>query len=1325
MADSTNQNKKRKPGSKTRKKTEEEIFVIGIGASAGGLQALEALFSSVPQDSVAYVIVQHLAAEHRSLLTQLVSQYSTLEVMEAQHNMPVQSNKVYVIPNTKELTIRDNHLLLIEKTNSGRARTVDTFFTSLAADKKHRAIGIILSGTGNDGSQGVVAIKKAGGMVIVQDPDTATFDAMPQNAINTGHSDFVLSPEAMPDEIMNYVKAALLSFNLAELVNNDTEASFLSVLDMVHKRTGVDFSSYKRPTIIRRISRRMAVLNITNLADYLDYLKQNPDEVETLSKEFLIGVTKFFRDEEAYQVIADKVVPDLVDSKKENEQLRIWIAGCSSGEEPYSMAIMLREYLDKVKKDIEVKIFATDIDRDALDFASKGLYPKNTLTSVSEERLQEFFLKEEGNYRVSQRLRRMVIFSPHNVVIDPPFSRVDLVSCRNMLIYLNPLLQKKVIDKFHYALQVYGYLFLGSSESIGDRKNFEEVNKKWKIFRNTEPGRSLGMTETFSGSGLLKRPIPSAVPSYTRDLSSKQLLYHSFNELLNETVLEEYGYAAVYIDENYDVLHGAGQFKNYLDLPERNFTFNLLKLVPQDLAVSLGTMLRRAMHEKEKLSSHNIQVRDGNSLRHINIVVKPHLGDRNFGQKFILVLFSEEEPSKPLNVNEQVPFADNQYDQRVQELEIELQHTKEDLRAVVEELETANEELQSTNEELLSSNEELQSTNEELQSLNEELHTINSEHQYKIKALVELDNDLNNYFRSTEIGQIFVDRKLVIRKFTPAAIRLINMIESDIGRSIFHISNNLRYDRLTDDVRDVIATHHTLEKEVQDKRGLWYQMRILPYITQDRKIDGAIIIFIQINELKNLHLLHEGILDSSPNAILALKAVRNQSKAIVDFTISLLNQKAQEFIGHPAGKLVGKTLWGEYPRLLEKGIFSSLIKVVETGEQLDKELPQQHKNKQHWLHLVAVKFDDGLVLTLHDITERKLYEQALQQQQEENIANAERFRTLLEAVPHITWTNSPTGENTSFNQLWYDYTGLTEEKSVNWGWEDAFHPDDREELLQDYMISLRTGEIFNAEARIFNKALNQYCWHLIKDVPIRNEAGTITMWIGTATDIQVQKDAEEANIQLRLLQQREVLSAILQTQEAERSRISEALHNGLGQILYATKLNLSTLEAENTKQEKTIETIDKLLSESVTITRDISSELTPAVLKTFGLKTAVEEIISRISSSGLKISLEVKGIENRLDYTVELSLYRIIQELLNNIIKHAQATEANIVITCDDATIYLRIEDNGIGISKEDFNKMKGIGLSSIQNRVELLQGKMEVQGENGKGSVFEITCSI
>ncbi|WP_347156838.1 CheR family methyltransferase [Pontibacter chitinilyticus] len=1091
MAKSAKQSAKKALGNQGRKTTANELNVIGIGASAGGLQALDALFSSVPHDGVAYVIVQHLSSEHRSLLTDLLKQYSILDVLEAEQNMPVEVNKVYVIPNDKELTITENHLHLLDKTETGRSKTVDTFFTSLAADKKERAIGIILSGTGTDGTEGAVAIKKAGGIVLVQAPTTAKFDSMPLNAINTGFIDFILPPEQMPNEIFNYLKVKPLTNQLTELINSETESSFYQILEMVHDRTGIDFSNYKRPTIIRRISRRMVAIDISRLDDYLEYLNLHSSEVEVLRKEFLIGVTKFFRDEEAYLVLATKVIPALVDSKKPSGQLRIWVAGCSSGEEPYSIAILVREYMDKVKKELEVKIFASDIDRKALDFASKGIYPMSSLTEVSEERLNGFFVKDEGKYRITQRVQRMVIFAPHNVSNDPPFSRIDLVSCRNMLIYMNPVLQKKVIDKFHYSLLVGGFLFLGTSESIGDLKSFEEINKEWKIFRNLEPAQSLGIANTFVGTALSRRSPSVPLASFPRELSAKHLMQQSFIKVLSQTILEEYDYAAVYIDENYDVLHGTGKFKHYLDLPDHNFTLNLLKLVSQDLAVSLGSILSKVILDNKKVTAHGIQVRDGNTLRYINVAAKPYLSEKKPKQRFILVLFSEDQPRTPLEENQVAVLSNDRYEHRVQELEIELQYTKDDLQAVVEELEMANE--------------ELQSTNEELQSLNEELHTINTEHQYKIKALMELDDDLNNYFRSTDIGQIFVDRQLIIRKYTPAATHLINLIESDIGRSIYQISNNLRYNHMIEDIRHVITSTKTVEREVQDKRGIWYKMRILPYITQERRIDGAIILFVQISEPKTLHLMQTGILNSSPNAIMALKAIRRHGHPIVDFVIITANQKAQELFNRADASLAGQTLGKELPQLLEQDLFEEFVQVVETGQILNVE-KQLTTNNNFWLQITAIKFDDGMVLTLHDVTKRKQYEQQLLQQQEEIKASAERFRRLLEAVPHITWTNKPNGENNSFNDQWYKYTGLTVEESAGWGWTKAFHPDDLEALLPGYEASLAEGKIVNVQARILSYKDNEYRWHLIKDVPIRNEQGEINLWVGTATDIQDQKE---------------------------------------------------------------------------------------------------------------------------------------------------------------------------------------------------------------------------
>ncbi|GEO04842.1 hypothetical protein AAE02nite_25060 [Adhaeribacter aerolatus] len=1309
-----------KPTPDKNKSSGKDPYVIGIGASAGGLQALDALFSNVPRDSVAYVIVQHLAPEHRSLLTEILNRHEQLKFQEAQHNQPVEINHVYIIPAGKYLFIKNNSLQLSDRApdNSG-SRTIDAFFKSLAQDKGHKAVGIILSGTGTDGTEGVQAIKKSKGLVLVQDPETAKFDGMPRSAINAGQVDAVLPPEMMPEAIFDFVKVSPLTRQM-KLLQFSGDPSFQHILELVRERTGFDFNDYKQPTLIRRISRRMAHCNLDSLPDYVDYLNLHPEETETLSKEFLIGVTKFFRDAEAYEVLANKVLPLLVEDLTINNTLRIWVTACSTGEEAYSIAMLVRELLDKINKEVEVKIFASDIDREALDFAGTGLYPESSLSEVSAERRENFFILEDGKYRVAPRVRRMVIFAQHNIITDPPFSRMNLVSCRNMLIYLSPALQKKVLAKLHYALNVGGYLFLGPSESLGEINKFEEVNKKWKIFRSTEPSGSLGLDNFISPGTNFRKPEIN-MPMRAREFNPRQKLQQRLTEMLNDAILEEYSFAAIYLDENYDIIHGFGDYTKYVTLPERQLSFNILKLISQDLALDLGTLLRKAEQNKEKITATGLAFRDGDTMRHLNVVVKPYLSDKNLYGNFILVLFSEI-PEHAYTLSEpHLSRKEIHFETRVHELELELQLTREDLQSVVEELETANEELQSTNEELLSSNEELQSANEELQSLNEELNTINAEHQYKIKMLVELDDDLNNFFRSTDIGQIYVDSQLIIRKFTPAATQQINLIEGDIGRSILQITHNIEHPELINDILEATKNSVVIEREVQDKNGIWYLLRILPYITQDRQPNGAIVLFININELKNMHLMQASILDSSPNAILALRAIRNNLHIIIDFECTLLNNKAEEVLRIPEKDLLSKPLSKAYPALLNHELFQNYLNVVNEGQLLDIELLltlTEHSSR--WISLHAVQFNDGLVLALHDITERKANEDLLKQQQREIQASADRFRTLLEAVPHVTWTNNPTGENESFNKTWYEYTGLTEAESQGWGWTQAIHPDDLPEYLRVYKEALATGNILNIQARVLRKAQNEFCWHLIKAVPIRDDQGNITLWIGTATDIQDQKDAEEAKTRMRLQQQKQTLKTILQTQEAERKRISEALHNGLGQLLYAAKLNLDHFDNTNHSQAEAKERVNNLIDQAITATRHISFELTPTVLRDFGLKTALQELVRRVESPSLKITYDLVGLEERLDDLVEISMYRIIQELLNNIMKHAGATAAHIELENKKGQLYLRVQDNGTGFTDEK-TKSNGIGLSSIRNRVKLLDGKLKIDSRPNQGTSVEI----
>ncbi|MGV3503906.1 MAG: CheR family methyltransferase [Adhaeribacter sp.] len=1297
-------------------------FVVGIGASAGGLQALDELFQTIPLDSVAYMVIQHLAQEPQSLLKDFLTRHTKLKILEAEEGLVLEENCVYYLPAGKQVTLQQNQLHLENRhSDSPLNRTIDTFFKSLAADKGPRAIGIVLSGTGSDGTEGIIEIKKAGGLVIAHDPASAKFDGMPGSAIQTGFVDFILPPALMADEILNYIKVNPFSRQMGEVFNKESEGVFLEIIHLIQTSTGIDFSHYKRPTILRRLARRMAMTNTGKLADYLDYLHQHEEEVTTLAQEFLIGVTKFFRDQEAFEFIRQYVIPSLVEPKSRTDQLRLWVAGCSTGEEAYSLGILIREYLDQIGKEIEVKIFASDIDREALEFASKGLYPASALTEVSPQRLQDFFLQEEGQYKVAQRVRRMVIFSPHNVSNDPPFSRIDLVSCRNMLIYLNPLLQKKVLAKFHYALNLGGYLFLGSSESIGDMKNFAEVNKKWKIFRNTEPAHSLNL-ETFASLNNNRKALTPVLQGGNRDLTAKQLFQHNLADILNETILEEFSYAAVFIDESFEMIHGVGDYTHFLSLPQRHFTMNLLKLVPADLSLTLGTMLRKVMRDKEKAIAHNVQVHEKDRVRYLNIVIKPCLSEKKYFQKFILVVFHETSQQVAGSQEQAVSWNDTRFETRVRELEMELQHTKEDLQSVVEELETSNEELQSTNEELLSSNEELQSTNEELQSLNEELHTINAEHQYKIKALMELDDDLNNYFRSTDLGQIYVDRDLIIRKFTPAITRQINLIDSDIGRSIFQISNNLRYENFIEDLQRTIASGKIIEREVQDKSGSWYQMRMLPYLTQERKKEGAIVLFVDINELKNLHLLQAGILDSSPNIIMAVSSLRDKGSQITDFTWTMVNSQAQKLLNRPEKELLGKSLRQECPVLVEGDMFGNYVQVVETGEPLQTEQQLSWQGQDYWLQVVAVRLNEGLVLTLQDIKDRKQHEQELIEKREELRDYADRQRMLLEAFPHITWTYQPQTEGVSFNQKYFDYTGQTPGQVA---WEQIVHPEDKRKNGQALTQALASQETATSEVRL-RRQDGAFRWHLVRMVPFHSENNQLNMWVGTATDIQDTKEAEAATIKLRLRQQKELLTAVLKTQEAERVRISEALHNSLGQILYATRLHLEEARAGQGLSAASHDKILDLLNQAIATTRNIAFELSPSILKDFGLKTAVQELIRRIQGNSIHFDYDINGLDERPDLIVELSVYRIIEELINNILKHSKATQAFIKLSRNSQNqLVLQVKDNGKGFDYRKLEKQKALGLNNIRNHTDLLEGSMEVASKPGQGTQITITIDL
>ncbi len=938
-------------------------YVIGIGASAGGLEAINEFFDNFPQDTgFSFVVIQHLSPDYKSLMSELLAKHTKMKVKEAGEGMELQPNCIYLIPTKKLLTLSKGRFHLTDKERNNHPNTaIDVFFDSLARDKGENAVAIILSGTGSDGSRGIEVIKNHGGTVVVQDPTTAEFDGMPNTAIATGYADLILPPELMPEELMGFLKEAPLIRSFNQL-NNQEEAIISDILEIIHKVTSHDFTHYKRPTLNRRMAKRMAELGIKSLRDYYEHLAKYPEEVRALSREFLINVTSFFRDEEAFEAIRTDVIPKLMLKKEAGDVLKVWVVATSTGEEAYSLAILFSEYMEMShQQDVSVKIFATDLDQQAINTASKGYYHQDSLKQLKPEWLTKYFQKEGNDYKVTSNLRKMVVFAKHDITRDPPFSKIDLLTCRNMLIYMNPMLQKNILQKFHFALNEDGYLFLGNSENIGNLKDvMKEVDKKWKIYQC--------ISKTRAGEfGTFLNPVEKTglgIPSH----KAKNALTH-LSDIFKETLLDEYQFAGIFIDKDFEVKQAIGAFKNFISFPEGNFNFNLLKLVPPDLSVALSTGIRKAIKENEKVVQRKVKINAGKKQRSINIVIKPYLEQKTYLQPFLFVIFSEaEKESKPARQPGKIEHQDL-IAERIEELETELRDTKENLQAVIEEVESANEELQSSNEEIISSNEELQSTNEELQSLNEELHTVNAEHQLKIKELIELNDDLNNYFNNSEVGQVLVDKNLLVRKFTPMARKQINLIDGDIGRSIKDLTTNFNDASFLENLVNTMKTGIKMEREIRMDDGTVYLMRIAPFFRHDKTTDGVVINFIDISQIKTLNSILDAVFNSSTSGILAKKAVRDQDNHIVDFEYISVNSAAEKLLNRSRDALLGKTLKQEFPEMSQED-FIKYVEIVETGKTMNFEV--FYESSEKWFEIIAVKMMDGLVTTFTDVTERKI-----------------------------------------------------------------------------------------------------------------------------------------------------------------------------------------------------------------------------------------------------------------------------------------------------------------------------------------------------------------
>ena len=846
--------------------------VIGVGASAGGLEALEQFFGSMPSDTgSAFVVVQHLSPDFKSHMEQLLSRHTTMEIHRVEDGMVVEPNHVYLIPPRKVMIISEGKLLLTEKDpDSGLSLPIDQFFRSLAVEVGRLSVGVVLSGTGSDGSRGIEDIREAGGLVIVQDPTTAAFDGMPQSALKTGYAHLSLPPAAMAQALESYVGDGLLPDALSDVAESFDGGVFDPIVDLLQSVYRIDFGHYKPTTVGRRIRRRMEFSGTTDVGAYLESLEDDRGELNELYRDLLIGVTRFLRDEDAFQVLERSVLPELVRRKKKGSSIRVWAPGCATGEEAYSLAMILDELIRRMDRDLDVKIFATDVHQASLNVATRGIYPAEALDRISEERKQEYFERLDGEYQVRSKLRKMIVFAEHDVLSQPPFTQQDMVVCRNLLIYFQSTPQRRVLSLFHFALRTDGILFLGPSETVGDLDDeFETIDKKWRIFRKRRDVR-LPLEQRLAITPSLAAATGSIKPVRPHTGVDERL--RATNEIYGR-VLEEHMPPSAVVTSDFELLHMFGGFNRLLSMRGLQPTSQLLELLPDDLRTTVSGALTHALRENASVrySGVVIQGNDGPEVR--TLVCEP-LGETRTPTKTLLIKLIV--PSSPKASDSVDPGTDeitadiNEATlNHIRALEQDLGYARENLQATVEELETSNEELQATNEELVAGNEELQSTNEELQSVNEELFTVNVEHQKKIEELTQANDDMDNLLATTEVGVFFLDDKLRLRRFTPVLSERLDLLPQDIGTSIERLAYALGFPELEKEMRRAFETTGRLERELEVKDGTPSFLRVLPYRTREgaEGVVGSLINIAGLRRAEAEIARFKFICDQSPDAL--------------------------------------------------------------------------------------------------------------------------------------------------------------------------------------------------------------------------------------------------------------------------------------------------------------------------------------------------------------------------------------------------------------------------------------------------------------------------
>ncbi|MGD0961052.1 MAG: PAS domain S-box protein [Methylomonas sp.] len=1112
--------------------TDRPCIVVGIGASAGGQTALEQMFATMPIDrDLSFLVIMHLPPEGPSFLAGMLSRYTAMEVLTAEEIMLIKPNKVYVIPAGRNLAVKDDRLHLeIPDERNGAHYPIDRLFHTLSEQPGKRIIAVVLSGTGCDGAEGAKKIKAAGGLVIAQEPSSAEYPAMPKSVIDRGFADLILPAAEIAMKIAE-ISHGYCALPAQACYFATSDENLATVCSLVRNETGHDFSAYKTNTVIRRIERRMSVNAVGGIGKYIALLRENPQEAHALSQDILIGVTSFFRDPEAFATLRRDILPQLLANKNAAEQLRVWHACCSTGEEAYSMAILIKEYLDEHKLDTKVLIFATDIDESAIVQARAGNYDGNIEEDVSEERLKAYFIGGEGRWQVIKPIREMVVFAQQSLIKDPPFSRLDLLVCRNFLIYLNPDMQKRLIALFHQALKPEGVLFLGSSETVGRSSElFATIDKKWKIFKR------------LSGEG--RSDIAFSYPSPTRSTfrtgrppTSAESLRPNIGEVAEKILMERYSPPCILVDEKYQIAHIINSTKGVLEDPVGEPTRNVLSKAKAALRPALRAAIHKAFAEQKQIVFKGIKVEDSDGEMTVNVLVEPLKTPLTTGT-LAMVVFEPtvQPPATPLADGADSARCDEESsrDMLVRQLEEQLRVTSEQLLSTTEQLESsneqylsANEELMSINEEFQSANEELQSTNEELetskeelQTLNEELATVNAELQNKLEELNKTNSDMENLLTSSEIATLFLDRQLNLKGFTPATAAILNLNAADIGRPFRHFAGKIDWSTLAMDAEKVLAGQPFAEREVTTLDSeLYYLKRISPYRTTRGKVDGIVITLVDISERKHAEQARmqlSAIVESSDDAILAKDlngVIRNWNAAAE----RLFGYPASEAIGKPVTLLIPVAMQAEEDLILQRLSAGERIEHYETvrvakdGRQIDVSVT-----------VSPIKDNGGRIIgaskIVRDISERKRTEETLRHSQQQN----EFLAKILEMSSQPFGVGYPDGRLGLINAAFERLTGYSGDELRALDWIMALTPPEWRDIEQHHLLELqREGQPVRYEKEYIKKDGSRVPIELLVHLATDSE-GSPAYFYSFITDISERKRSE-----LALRQQEERLRLAL------------------------------------------------------------------------------------------------------------------------------------------------------------------------------------------------------